>query len=50
MTPSNKTQTMGVYALGIPGIAVITQSNLDADTNAPTQRNPVIVDTTLKAK
>ena len=55
MTPANKTQTMGVYALGIPGIAVITQSHQDADatgadTNAPTQRNPVTVDTTLKAK
>ena len=46
MTPSSKTQTMGVYALGIPGIAIITQSsqNEDAsggDTNAPTQANPV---------
>ena len=46
MTPSSKTQSMGVYALGIPGIAIITQStqNEDAsggDTNAPSQTNPV---------
>ena len=46
MTPSSKTQSMGVYALGIPGIAIITKStqNEDAsggDTNAPTQVNPV---------
>ena len=46
MTPSSKTQSMGVYALGIPGIAIITQStqNEDAsggDTNVPTQANPV---------
>ena len=26
LKPSDKTQTMGVYAFGIPGIAVITQS------------------------
>jgi hypothetical protein len=37
---------MGVYALGIPGIAVIKQSSQyeDAsggDTNAPSQTNPV---------
>ena len=53
MTPSSKTQSMGVYALGIPGIAIITQStqNEDAsggDTNVPTQANPVTVDTKLK--
>ena len=44
---------MGVYALGIPGIAIITKStqNEDAsggDTNVPTQANPVAVDTKLK--
>ena len=49
--PSDKTQTMGVYALGIPGIAVITQSHQDADNKGddeikPAQVNPV----TLKAK
>ena len=53
MTPSSKTQSMGVYALGIPGLAIITQStqNEDAsggDTNVPTQANPVTVDTKLK--
>ena len=53
MTPSSKTQSMGVYALGIPGIAISTQStqNEDAsggDTNVPTQANPVTVDTKIK--
>lgn len=48
LTPSSKTQSMGVYALGIPGIAIITKStqNEDAsggDTNVPTQANPVTV-------
>ena len=46
MTPSSKTQSMGVYAIGVPGIAIITKStqNEDAsggDTNVPTQANPV---------
>ncbi|MBQ8114094.1 MAG: hypothetical protein IJ146_12910 [Kiritimatiellae bacterium] len=46
MTPSSKTQTMGVYALGIPGIAIITQSSQNEDASggdkyAPTQANPV---------
>ena len=53
MTPSNKTQTMGVYAIGVPGIAVITQSTqaadaTGADMNANRQANPVR--TELKAK
>ena len=53
MTPSSKAQSMGVYALGIPGIAIITKStqNEDAsggDTNVPTQANPVTVDTKIK--
>ena len=48
MTPSDKTQTMGVYAFGIPGIAVITQShqtadNAGSDTNVAAQSNPVEV-------
>ena len=48
LTPSAKTQTMGVYAFGIPGIAVITQSTQDADNtgdddNNQTQVNPVTV-------
>ena len=46
MAPSDKTQTMSVYALGIPGIAVITESrqtadNAGSDTNTATQANPV---------
>ena len=53
MAPSDKTQTMGVYAFGIPGIAVITQSqqtadNAGSDTNAAAQSNPVSVDTRVK--
>ena len=54
LTPSDKTQTMGVYAFGIPGIAVITQSHQTADkitgsdTNAATQSNPVSVETRVK--
>ena len=52
LTPSHKTQTMGVYALGLPAIAVITQTNQEADNtgNDPTttsQANPVNVDTEL---
>jgi hypothetical protein len=46
MTPSSKTQTMSVYAIGVPGIAIITKSTQNedtsgGDTNAPTQANPV---------
>ena len=53
LTPSSKTQSMSLYAIGIPGIAIITQStqNEDAsggDTNVPTQANPVTVDTKIK--
>ena len=53
MAPSDKTQTMGVYAFGIPGIAVITQSsqaadNAGSDTNAAAQANPVEVKTAVK--
>ena len=53
MAPSDKTQTMGVYAFGIPGIAVITQStqtadNAGCDTNAAAQSNPVTVEPTVK--
>ena len=53
LTPSAKTQTMGVYAFGIPGIAVITHSTQDADArgddaNAPTQANPVSVKVPIK--
>ena len=53
LTPSAKTQTMGVYAFGIPGIAVITHSTQDADArgddaNAPAQANPVSVKVPIK--
>ena len=48
MTPSDKTQTMSVYALGIPGIAIISESrqaadNAGSDTNAAAQSNPLTV-------
>ena len=48
LKPSDKTQSMGVYAFGIPGIAVITQSSQTADnkgddTNKPVQIDPVVV-------
>ena len=53
LTPSAKTQTMSLYAIGIPGIAVVTHSTQDADNkgddeNRPTQANPVSVDVPIK--
>ena len=53
LTPSAKTQTMSLYAIGIPGIAVVSQSEQTADNkgddeNKPAQVNPVTVDTRLK--
>ncbi len=49
LTPSAKTQTMSLYAIGIPGIAIVTHSTQDADNkgddeNRPTQARPVSVD------
>ena len=49
LTPSAKTQTMSLYAIGIPGIAVVTHSAQGADArgddeNKPTQVNPVSVE------
>ena len=49
LTPSAKTQTMSLYAIGIPGIAVVTHSAQGADArgddeNKPTQINPVSVE------
>ena len=46
LTPSSKVQSMGVYAFGLPAIAVITQSEQTADysggdTNGVNQANPV---------
>ena len=53
LTPSAKTQTMSLYAIGIPGIAVVTQSTQDADNrgddeNRPAQANPVSVEVPVK--
>ena len=53
LTPSAKTQSMSLYAIGIPGIAVVTQSEQTADNkgddeNKPVQANPVTVETTVK--
>ena len=53
LTPSAKTQTMSLYAIGIPGVAVVTHSPQDADNkgddeNRPTQANPVSVETKVK--
>ena len=53
LTPSAKTQTMSLYAIGIPGVAVVTHSTQDAankgdDENKPTQANPVRVDVPIK--
>ena len=53
LRPSAKTQTMSLYAIGIPGIAVVTQSTQDADNrgddeNKPSQVNPVTVEVPIK--
>ena len=53
LTPSAKTQTMSLYAIGIPGVAVVTHSTQDADNkgddeNRPTQANPVSVEAKVK--
>ena len=53
LTPSAKTQTMSLYAIGIPGIAVVTHSTQEADNkgddeNRPVQANPVSVETKVK--
>ena len=53
LTPSAKTQTMSLYAIGIPGIAVVTHSEQKADNkgddeNAPMQANPVSVDVPIR--
>ena len=49
LTPSAKSQSMSLYAIGIPGIAVVTRSeqladNKGDDENKPTQTNPVRVE------
>ena len=53
LTPSSKTQSMSLYAVGIPGIAVVTKSeqvadNKGDDENKPVQANPVSVETNVK--
>ena len=53
LTPSAKTQTMSLYAIGIPGIAIVTHStqaadNTGDDENRPVQANPVSVETKIK--
>ena len=53
LTPSAKTQSMSLYAIGIPGIAVVTQSTQNADNtgdddNKPVQANPVSVKVPIK--
>ena len=53
LTPSAKSQSMSLYAIGIPGIAVVTRSeqladNKGDDENKPTQTNPVPVETKVK--
>ena len=52
LTPSAKTQSMSLYAIGIPGIAIVTQSEQTADNkgdddNKPVQANPVTTTTSL---
>jgi hypothetical protein len=44
---------MSLYAVGIPGIAVVTQSTQNADNtgddeNSPKQTNPINVKTSVK--
>ena len=53
LTPSAKSQSMSLYAVGIPGIAVVTKSeqvadNKGDDENKPVQANPVSVETKVK--
>ena len=55
LTPSAKTQTMSLYAIGIPGIAVVTHSTQGADArgddeNKPSQANPVTVEVPISPK
>ena len=53
LTPSAKSQSMSLYAIGIPGIAIVTQSEQTADNkgdddNKPVQANPVSVDVPIR--
>ena len=54
LTPSSKVQSMGVYAFGLPAVAIITQSEQIADysggdTNGVSQANPVTTIVPIKA-
>ena len=53
LTPSAKSQSMSLYAVGIPGIAIVTKSeqiaaNKGDDEGKPVQANPVSVETKIK--
>ncbi len=53
MTPSDKTQSISLYALGIPGVAVVTSTQQTADnkgddTNRTSQTNPTNVKLSTK--
>ena len=54
LTPSSKVQSMGVYAFGLPAVAIITQAEQLADysggdTNGVSQTNPVTTIVPIKA-
>ena len=53
MKPSDKTQSISLYALGIPGVAVVTSTQQTADnkgddTNRTSQTNPTNVKLSTK--
>ena len=55
LTPSSKVQSMGVYAFGLPAVAIITQSEQIADysggdANGVSQANPVTTIVPISAK
>lgn len=41
MVPNSKSQTMSLYAIGIPGIAVVTQSEQLADNRGDDENEPM---------
>ena len=41
MTPATKTQTMSLYAIGIPGVVVVTQSTQTADNKGDDENTPI---------
>ena len=50
LTPSAKTQSMSLYAIGIPGIAVVTQSEQTADNKGDDENKPAQVNTVTADK